>query len=1060
MRTLSIMLLLCLSIPVLGQNCSANAGPNAEYCKYDGSFMLDGTPPSQNAGNPLNSLWTQLSGPATISFTGTLEDPLVSTTNGTGVLDPGTYFFQYCVDCSDGAQACNTVTIEIGDDPSPASINPHPAEVCETITLTGSALAPGETADWFFKPSDGMLIETPGGNPTQTTFTLVDNNTAQCREYTICYVINNNGCRSVDSTTVHFHSTEDWNLATSHGTSICRDNFNLYGNLPNCPGWTYNWTIVSQTGGTATLSSPTSENTAVSVSGPGTYTFQLMIGGTLACPDNSRTITINVLDTVGIDIGNNQYLYYCDVFPSSILLEVPFLPGVTYTWENEPGLDPSTPSGPNQATFTPPTSTGDYTISVEATSPNGGCDDIVYFVIRTLPSISADADSIFLGCGGAACYDLTQHITLSNTGFTPSAVVVNAPPNSLNIGATYSTSCINLDVVGIYEFDVFVYIGSSNDPNMPDCGDTVRVVATVYPGIDATNAGSDIFLCGDTSITSLNGFPPTILGTTVTWAQIDNLPPVTFIPSNTVPNPQISGLQTSMGAPYMFQYSFGLGQGCEAIDTVLVYVDSCDCITGTCPCEEDFTLASCCENQLDSTHVGGGGQIAQGLAAATASPNIEEVSKYLNGKSASSFTWESGNACDPCIDGEYPLWVELDGEIIGDPFDPNDSCYVITWSDGNITVQDWAIVAYPGTTYTVQVWDSCTNCVWVDSFAYFCCEDIDIEITQCCFPEPAAASASKGSVQTQTLSPTEQAAQDALNDYIAKNGSGAVPANYQNGCADPCDNPGLPFPIWVVNNNTSPPTPLDAPYQFQWYNDDPTNYPISFPNSPLIFGYVGVTYWVEVIDSAGCVHTDTFRVDCCDPQIPTHLSCVSINGATHLTWSPVPGATQYAVYAVRNDPDCCSKGGGWPQSLLPIYTPTNSLPVSQINVSCYSWRVRSICPDGTMSGFSQKVCYPMPCLSVADPGGEKREGVQTDDYTWNIFPSPASSKLHIRGEGLHTGMKVMLTDLLGRTVFQTISAEEGSLDLNVSGMANGVYQLQIYHLDGSLSHSHKVLIQQ
>jgi hypothetical protein len=65
----------------------------------------------------------------------------------------------------------------------------------------------------------------------------------------------------------------------------------------------------------------------------------------------------------------------------------------------------------------------------------------------------------------------------------------------------------------------------------------------------------------------------------------------------------------------------------------------------------------------------------------------------------------------------------------------------------------------------------------------------------------------------------------------------------------------------------------------------------------------------------------------------------------------------------------------------------------------------------------------------------------------NVYPNPASGKVNIRWKKPVSGeVKVTISDLSGRKVFQKVySSVSGETSINVSGIATGVYFLQVNH---------------
>lgn len=85
---------------------------------------------------------------------------------------------------------------------------------------------------------------------------------------------------------------------------------------------------------------------------------------------------------------------------------------------------------------------------------------------------------------------------------------------------------------------------------------------------------------------------------------------------------------------------------------------------------------------------------------------------------------------------------------------------------------------------------------------------------------------------------------------------------------------------------------------------------------------------------------------------PERLDCEVQNNGRKLFWNTVSGASGYEVMIIYNDPACCKIG--LPSS-LGMSTLSNSVFVSDIS-KCFSWKVRTVCKDGTYSDWSAATC--------------------------------------------------------------------------------------------------------
>ncbi len=470
-----------------------------------------------------------------------------------------------------------------------------------------------------------------------------------------------------------------------------------------------------------------------------------------------------------------------------------------------------------------------------------------------------------------------------------------------------------------------------------------------------------------------------------------------------------------------------------------------------CECEEEYNLASCCENHLDDDNQTGG---------TTPNPlyedNRKKVDEYLYGSSSSARGGVGDTtSCDPCVDGQYPLWIEDEnGSVIGDPFNPYSDCYIIEWTDGNVTVQDWAIIAYPGVTYYVTVYDTCAHCVWRDSFLYRCCEELTL--ASCCENQVNGDNQTGGG----GISPQKAANRATIEQYL-NNSSGYRSTSGGIGDTTACD-PCVDgqYPLWIEDESGDivgdPFDPNDSCYVIVW-TDGNTTY-----SGHAIVAFPGITYTVTVTDTCtGCVWVDSFLYECCTPTLPTNTRCYGFGNDVFVTWDPVPNAASYNVVINVNDPNCCHSTWG----VSNIYNVTDTeFEVSALHINCFSWQVQSVCPDGTRSGFTAPICMPAHCPIIGVTGGggsdgkrEAREHIH-EDASFMIYPVPASDRLHVRGKTLHEGTTIEMVNVLGQRVLTHPVTQEMETSIVLHKVPDGIYIVNIRDAKGDIIDSQKILI--
>ncbi|MEZ4687883.1 MAG: T9SS type A sorting domain-containing protein [Bacteroidia bacterium] len=1028
-------------------DCSSNGGPNIVVCYTEGSFQLLGEPATGNPSPTPNYTWT---GPAGFNFSPS-NQVLQPTVTQTGGLQPGTYTFTLCTDCNNGGVSCNPITVTIGDDPvDPTSITVTYTGCNEaTVTVVSPVLNPGDAGQWTWAPFDDELnltsnnSNTSGGTTTTTaTFSLDPND---CGPYDVSYTIVNGGCESNTVTqTVNIDNIPPaWAGNDRSYCSTTPVTFTHCGNFPGCNGTTIQWTqIAGPANPPASPNSQCSSWTLPVPPGAGnseTYIYQYTLTPPAGspCPVTSDQVSFTIINTPGVGFGPDEHFYFCGDFPASF--PNPFCvtagaPGynwaasATVTLNPVPGQpecqDVFLPQGPNA-----PTSV--WVRVVNPGGPNGECGDTKFFRFYRLDDVNVTADNVGIGCVPPGIYqiDLRDYII----GYVPTQTVditINSAPGNSGIPTPSNTWwLVNLDVEGCYEFTISV---SNVDAQTGiACTETVDLTVCRYTDVEQPNAGEPQFICAES--TTLNGNTPQQAGTTITWTELASNPNPVTITTPDQTDPVVSGFDLTMnGAVYGFVYTFSLDNDvmpCEKSDTVYVTID--------CPEECDsLYLGSCCEVIIEET----------GDTSNISEDNKKAAMEYLNG--GASFRGGSGGPfpedCDPCIDGGYPVWVEGPD---GTPIDANDSdpCITIDWYDdqGNLIYSGWAFWADVNEEYTVVVTNICDSCMWERTFIYRCCEDIDVEIHNCCV---------MGGGSQQVSSGTQTYITKMYDDYNEANRTSLS----EGSSCDPCENPEVPFLIGVYDMNANPITFVATPpYIITWTASDPSVLVGQPTNGPAIFAYVNVTYYVEVIDSAGCVHRDTFEINCC--EAPANPDCrLDRQGYSVLSWDPVAGATGYQLQITINDPNCCERPSSPPYSLALINLPAGTTTYTpQVSYICASWSVRAICDSTHYSDFTASQCI---CTNRHEPQDPvKRTGLDTKDY-FETFPSPASSFLTVQGEALTDGARIDLVDVSGRVVYSHEIKAEGKHTINTADMPNGIYFIRLNGADNS-TFTQKVVIQ-
>ncbi|WP_282032054.1 gliding motility-associated C-terminal domain-containing protein [Winogradskyella eximia] len=375
-------------------------------------------------------------------------------TSGTGVFNPSTDtagIYTYTV--SSGTTACPddsaTITVTVLQGPDAGSNGT--LNLCDTTNtidlITGLAGTPEIGGTWSPALISGTGIFDPNSDP-EGTYTYTLSNACGTNSATVAVSLSNVNDAG-DNGTVEFCNTD-----------APVDLFNSLGGTPDIGG-TWTPTLTSGTG----IFDPTIDT-------DGVYTYTVS-SGTSACPDDSATVTVSVLQ--GPDAGSNGTLNLCDSTNTVNLFDT-----LTGTPETGGVWSPALSSGTN--VYDPSTDTADvYTYTVS----NSCGSSSATITISTNNSDAGDNGNLEL-CSTDMPVDL-----FNSLGGTP------------DMGGTWSPALTSttgmfdpaIDIPGIYTYTV-----SSSSPACPDNSATVTVSVLQAP--DAGSNGT-LNLCDSTNTVNL-----------------------------------------------------------------------------------------------------------------------------------------------------------------------------------------------------------------------------------------------------------------------------------------------------------------------------------------------------------------------------------------------------------------------------------------------------------------------------------------------------------------------------------------------------------------------------
>ena len=244
------------------------------------------------------------------------------------------------------------------------------------------------------------------------------------------------------------------------------------------------------------------------------------------------------------------------------------------------------------------------------------------------------------------------------------------------------------------------------------------------------------------------------------------------------------------------------------------------------------------------------------------------------------------------------------------------------------------------------------------------------------------------------------------------------------------------YQVEIVYNDPECCPHSEAPYKEE-YNVG-TNVLIINPTSCY-------SWRVRAILSGNCF-SDWSEKNCGCSQPPSHckipekLDCKIIENGTLLSWAAISGASSYEVEVNYNDPACCESDE------LPytgVYTTTtNSFTVPNSSL-CFSWRVRTICEDGSKSDWTGLKCSCNGFLFKSTMG-ENSEKKRVNEVMTSLDPNPASNFITISivnpTETLKSNTcEFVIVDLSGATALtESINLNE-SKRVNIGQLKPGMY---------------------
>jgi len=210
-----------------------------------------------------------------------------------------------------------------------------------------------------------------------------------------------------------------------------------------------------------------------------------------------------------------------------------------------------------------------------------------------------------------------------------------------------------------------------------------------------------------------------------------------------------------------------------------------------------------------------------------------------------------------------------------------------------------------------------------------------------------------------------------------------------------------------------------APYTYLWTPN------ISSTSSAS--GLSAGSYLCRVYDNNGCSIVVSIRI-----TQPVNLTATITEAGCNLSVNTAGGTSPY-TYAWAP--------GGQTSSSVTVTDGTYTVTVNDANgCSATASHTASGCPSA------------LPSEDKKGPINSNSNLVNTTDIT--VYPNPSNGQFTVAG--LETGMIVEMYDYTGRKI-STVSAGNNSIQLNISGQADGIYLIRILSKDGVLVDQKKLM---
>lgn len=492
---------------------------------------------SGNAASPAgaSSLWSQLSGPSSATFTNSAG----SSTSVSG-LSNGTYQFLRTMSLSGCGNTMDTVVVTVSASATVANAGADQSLCVNTATLAANNPTTG-TGMW-------TQVAGPGGvtvvSPMQNTSTLSG---LVPGVYTFRWTISNGGCAgNYDDVAINVSTAPSGSDAGPDQNCLTGATATLAAISP--ASGTGLWSQVSGPSAAA-ITTATAVGTSVTGLVNGVYTFRWTVGGGPAC----AATTDDVLVSVAQPASGGGTVTLCNVTTTLLSGNA----GSTGSWIQRSSSNGSTPTLTTLSGYmasvenmSPGTYVFRYTLTPAAGCASSSADRTV--ILSTPPSMAV------AGANQSVCNatSFSLNATPPTTG-TGAWDKVSGPANgslaTLNTAATSFTGA----ATGLYTFQWKV---TNNG-----CSNSAQITVNNAAPASAADAGADQSFCGTTT-TNLAAATP--LSGNGSWTQTGG-------PSATILNPALASTSVSGLSSGTYTFRWTVSSGACAVTTDEMRVGVC-----------------------------------------------------------------------------------------------------------------------------------------------------------------------------------------------------------------------------------------------------------------------------------------------------------------------------------------------------------------------------------------------------------------------------------------------------------------------------------------------------